>query len=339
MTNRLVVIASAVAIMLASCSSSDLTRGGAEEIIEASEKVRSQVPNVIGNSDFIAAGEKQGLWTIEKRNILLSTRAAEEISQINGSRIVPVKPFSINVEITGITEDASSKNVKTAEFTWKYENISPLVRRLSISGGNGVAVFQMYDDGWRLKTVDLKPQDQPAELSVSEQGAIEADITAEAERKATEARAMHALWSGGEVHRTLYFTSPESATWFKTDFTDNAMVSYYRRNPTGPWQLQSSYWFGVMSQPGNQYSGSGSRPGQIRLTLWRPHGVNNNITRSYGTMGLPVDEFLSILNSYRNRWRTANTAILDGDYVKYKYSEVYNALHTGDGIKNPEAVD
>jgi hypothetical protein len=339
MNFRFVPIVFAISLILMSCGSSELSRGSAEEFIEASEQVKSQATNVVGNSGYLAAGDEQGLWTIDEGNILLTPRAAKEISGISGSQIFPVENSSINVIVTGIAENPSSEKIKTAEFTWKYENISPLVRRLAVSGGNGVAIFQLYDDGWRLSTVDLKLEDQPATLSAKEQADLESDIAAETERKASEIKAMNALWSGGKTRHTLYFNPPGTSDWYRTDFTDNAMVSYSSKSRKGPWQLYSSYWYGIMSQPDNHTYGSNSQPGTIRMMLWQPGGGVNYVMRTYDTMGLSVAEFLSILIVRRDRWRELHAGKLDGGHVRAKYSYAYYALHTVDGLNQPEIDD
>ena len=334
MKTRLVSLVLLLSFLIAACGSRDLSRGNAEEMIEASEEVLNESSTVTATSGFVESGEQQGLWTSEGSNIFLSERAASDISMISGMQITPTDPFSIKVEVTGIAQIGNSNNIRTAEFVWSYDGLQPLVRRFAISGGEGRAIFQMYDDGWRINSVELQKSDQPITLSDAEINDVADDIAAQETRKAEEVAQMDSLWSIGKPQKTLYYHVPGSSVWYRTDFTDNLMVSCYASSQGGPWSMDSAYWYGGMDEPKKIAYRS-----QIRFMVRRKHddGRVAIYPVTYGSMGMPVDEFLSLVKLYRDRWRTMHSDKIDGpggfEFAKPKYTDVYVSKHNSKGLK------
>jgi hypothetical protein len=303
-------------------------------MIESSEIVLNESNTVTATPGFVESGEQQGLWTSEGSNIFLSERAASGISMINGMQITPADPFSINVEVTGIAQVGNSNSTRTAEFVWNYEGLQPLVRRFATSGGEGRAIFQLYDDGWRINSVELQNSGQPATLSDAEMKDVADDIAAQEMRKAEEIARMDALWSIGKSRKTLYYHPPGSSVRYRTDFTDNLMVSYYASSEDGPWLMGEAYWYGSMDEPKIIAYRS-----QIRFMIRRKNedGRVAIYPVTYGSMGIPVEEFLSIVKLYRDRWRATHSDKIDGpggfEFAKPKYADVYISKHNSKGLK------
>ncbi len=111
---------------------------------------------------------------------------------------VPIKL----TEVTGITDAATGKGVKEAQFVWEYSELPSLVRRFVIKGGKGTAYMRLYDDGWRTDEINLETTDEPIQLTkeeieqekkelkeIADRIAVEKErIAAEKERKRKEAK-------------------------------------------------------------------------------------------------------------------------------------------------------
>ncbi len=103
-------------------------------------------------------------------------------------------PLTVEIDVTGITSalpalqaTADQSSIRLVEFNWQYKNVNSLLRRFCISGGSGKALFQRYDDGWRLKDVSLDIDKTPPAMSKSELNDEQAHID-EIRKKREETR-------------------------------------------------------------------------------------------------------------------------------------------------------
>ncbi len=110
-------------------------------------------------------GEKLGMWTATPGmwtptpnnavNPVLTAKGQTLISHVNiwfiNSFIKLITPTMPSVQVTGIAD--STGGAKRAEFSWEHKNLPQEIQPL-VCGGIGQAIFQHYDDGWRVSSVE-----------------------------------------------------------------------------------------------------------------------------------------------------------------------------------------
>ncbi len=188
------------AIAISSCDQNQLSRSKAEQMIKGSPQARSFQTSIPFHRGGFQQGQDQGIWRVEDKAVILAEKATASIAGVSGDQylyftqtaaasITPKEPATISISVTGITDSPGAKNVKFAQFTWQYEALPSLVKRFAVKGGNGSAVLQLYDDGWRIAQVTMAPSEEPAPLSAEEIKAVGEDEAAESSRRAELAKA------------------------------------------------------------------------------------------------------------------------------------------------------
>jgi len=161
----------------ASCAPS-LTRDNAAKLIQ---KSIGKLSDVRLNAQGYQKGFLQGMWVTETESKVthLTHQGAQHFASINysagywgkfaaqasgsGSGSIRLnKPVDVRVRVTGI------RNGSAAEFTWEYAGLPSIAKRYAIKGGTGTALFNLYDDGWRLTKFDMNFSKEPAPLTAKE---------------------------------------------------------------------------------------------------------------------------------------------------------------------------
>jgi len=164
-------------VVLFGCRSSELTRGKAQQIIDADKAFSlidaNQRANYTLSDEEIQNGIKAGYWLRQYRlyayELVLAPKGKELFSTFalpgvfgGVSRTVITKATTKRrvVEITGITDapgGATPGTVKEVEFTWGWDDspfpdeLKSFVKGHPTTSGGGT--FRLYDDGWRFTWV------------------------------------------------------------------------------------------------------------------------------------------------------------------------------------------
>lgn len=157
-----------------------LTRDLASKLIRQSGEAINQTRKVYLHPWFEYVGILLGMWNkYGDGDLRLTVKGRESFNAIifSESPIANLtKEQSIPaIEVTGIT-DNPSEGMKIAEFSWKYINTSPAIKRFVVNGGLGKASIKLYDDGWRLVGLDWKASIQPMDLTAQEQADQDKEI-------------------------------------------------------------------------------------------------------------------------------------------------------------------
>lgn len=179
-------------VLLAGCNSRELTRDRAASLIAAVPAFAqlAEAAKVIPQGREL--GVAQGKWNREGG---ITVKGQEDFSgwpSYNRLGLRRQLKRSV-VEITGIADAVTPlagtlPGSKEVQFRWEYANVEGPVRRFVVTGGTGVAILRLFDDGWRVE--DLKTQEgtEGFSLNASEQAAAEGDRQTETARQAEEAK-------------------------------------------------------------------------------------------------------------------------------------------------------
>ncbi len=181
-----------VVFILASCGRPDLSRQDAARLLETSTKLGEYKANLLLQDNAEQQGIALGWWQMQGGAVTnLSPRIRSEGSVVKramfgfgNAYLVLNTPAAISVTVTGIAGD-KNQTTRTVDFDWQYKDLQPLSRRIAIQGGKGNAVFQIYDDGWRLaELLSMTLSSSPYPLSEQEKQDLAKDLAAEHERRA-----------------------------------------------------------------------------------------------------------------------------------------------------------
>ena len=190
MISRFLVIS--LVIVLASCGQPDLDRSAAGNLINQSGSMAENINTLRFTNNAFNRGVEQGKWTKDGR---LRVPIETGIKRVDRYRLNILNSVSRTVvSVTGIAELGENESqTKIIEFVWQYKDVPLLVRRFVRAGGKGSAVARLYDDGWRIKKVDLKEKDDPFQLTAAENSAQNKDIETETRRRKEEAQRIYKI--------------------------------------------------------------------------------------------------------------------------------------------------
>lgn len=185
------------AFILASCGRPELSRQDAAKLIENNNKFGQYKSNLLLQENAVPQGMAFGWWQMQGGSVInLSPTIQSEGSAIEramfgfgNAYMVLNKPAQISVTVTGIEGD-NKQTTRGVAFDWKYKDLPPLSRRIAVQGGQGEALFQLFDDGWRM--VELQPitvSKSPYPLSQQDQQDMAKDVDSERNRRATAEQA------------------------------------------------------------------------------------------------------------------------------------------------------
>jgi hypothetical protein len=162
-------------VLLAGCGDPNFDRDIGEDLIdetEAKQLLMTEVPLQKNTREMYVA---QGFESDEDLQREFFAQMGEGGGKkSDGFRIK--EPATIDISITGISEDSSQIGIKQAEFMWTYENLPSLVKRFAIKGGSGTASFKLFDDGWRVLDVKFERSNEPFPLTNDEQEEIKRNV-------------------------------------------------------------------------------------------------------------------------------------------------------------------
>jgi hypothetical protein len=177
------VVAIALLAIIASCGKPDLSRSAAQTLIRASDAFQRFTQTIPLHARATEDGLEQGIWRLDSDRVVLAEKATATISSAARDSIVLKSAASIKVVVTGISDVPGTTNQKEALFTWEYDQLPSIARRFAVKGGNGRAIFRLFDDGWRLETAAAQADAGGFVLSAQENDEIAADMEAEATRR------------------------------------------------------------------------------------------------------------------------------------------------------------
>jgi hypothetical protein len=178
--------------MIACGGKSELSRGKATKVIQASDKFTPGNQDAHLKADTVRVGLEQGFWQKGPENphlftdrtaanpdgkvytIILTPKGSTYFSSIGGF-IYPGQPLGEAflqtktmprrvVEVTGIADgpeiEGPQGTTKDVQFTWKWDldSVPKEVKALLETGpkaSKGEALMKLYDDGWRVEEVKL----------------------------------------------------------------------------------------------------------------------------------------------------------------------------------------
>lgn len=158
-------------LLLVACSK-DLTRSRVATLVKESADFAAPVTSLPLQDDGIVrgrydAGEIEGLWTKRMSNdfynrYTLTPKGYETFARDFSAREeAPLAQQSSRelLEVTGITTPPiGGESLRIATFTWRYAGLSEVAARYTGETSvihKGEAVFQLFDDGWRLQQLEL----------------------------------------------------------------------------------------------------------------------------------------------------------------------------------------
>ena len=186
-----------LAFVLVSCGRPELARQDAAKLIENSSFFSEESNStLLMHDNGKQLGFELGWWTFDRGNAVnFSPAIRSEGSAVTTCGwmfdcMVVNKPVRIAVSVTGITGD-TDQTVRTVAFDWQYKDLPPLSRRIAIQGGQGKAMFRLFDDGWRLAEIgSMTTHKSPYPLSEQDKQAIARDLASERERRAATEQAL-----------------------------------------------------------------------------------------------------------------------------------------------------
>ena len=187
-----------LAVFVASCGSPDLSRQEAAKLIETSSELGAYKSYLLLQEDAERQGIAMGWWQMQGGAVInLSSRIQSEGSDVKramfgfgNAYMVLNKPVGISVTVTGITGDKNQTS-RGVQFDWQYKDLPPLSRRIAVQGGQGEAMFQLFDDGWRMvQLLSTTVSKVPYPLSQQEKQDMAQDVNSENHRRAAAEKAV-----------------------------------------------------------------------------------------------------------------------------------------------------
>lgn len=168
----LAIYALGISALLAGCGSQKLDRPLAERLIRENEAIIELQNKVTLNKNAETIGQRFRWW-----NRLTDGFSSQSLERGLNKEFIKIfvnwevgyveltTPVQIAIEVTGVS--TSKDDVRgLAEFKWRYQDLKPYVAYLAGEGGNGKAMLQRYDDGWRIVGfTDLARSQTPYALS------------------------------------------------------------------------------------------------------------------------------------------------------------------------------
>jgi hypothetical protein len=118
--------------------------------------------------EAINAGMREGLWRVKgkspTREVELTAAGKKHFNSVFynltlGGEVVTAAPVRRKVyEVSGMKE--TDPKTREVEFLWNFEGLDPVVGRYigippTTIWADGVALFELYDDGWRLTKLNI----------------------------------------------------------------------------------------------------------------------------------------------------------------------------------------
>lgn len=299
-------------ISIASCGSQDLDRPLAEKLLIGNERLSGLQSKVALRSDANIIGQKLHWWKDLSRFISgqsIEGSISSELTKfhfIDNPRVEVATPVEIDVEVTGIL-NSKNENSAMVEFMWRYKNIGQKIAYLAIEGGSGKAIFQKYDDGWRiLDFIEFKYNNNPYALTKSQLLELETEIAnQEAQEKITKATEARAREERIAKARQLIIGKWDSRVGAMGSIirynADGSYQTFYRErsqgdvHATGNWNIEGNQL--TMAQTARDFGS-----GQLQLDVLPPStSTITDITQDTYT----VEEFAIFLGGIKGSliWR------------------------------------
>jgi hypothetical protein len=171
MRHKVVVILALIALTLVACESKkSLSRTKAKDILQASKQFAEIAGDIRLTDAEIRRGTEQRYWVAANSGVFIFgegpslnfTAKGKQIFESYARQSGETPPRWINealkplvTEVTGITD--TGQNEKTVAFNWTVDSsklppdIRPIFKDHPVK--EGVAVFRLFDDGWRLEMI------------------------------------------------------------------------------------------------------------------------------------------------------------------------------------------
>ncbi len=169
------------------------------------------------------------------------------------------RQVSVDVDVTGVLESGEGR--ARTEFTWRYQSLPEILRRLAVHGGQGRASFERWDDGWRITEIGTSYRDEPFPMTTADRKKEVQDVQAiSAAREAAALQLRQQELAGPlrdmtrEDERTIAVRVGSGALQFRIDQdrglfrTEGETFRYCRDLDAGdgpPWHLAS--WNEILS--------------------------------------------------------------------------------------------
>ena len=201
---------------ISACGRNELSRAGAADLLQAHPAMVS-----LRSQAWLGAlqdGIDLDVWDSQW---VLSARGSEFFQSVGPGQGLLTAQLAVNIEVTGI---APSTDITEVQFRWTYENTSPELRSLIVSGGTGIATTRRFDDGWRLESVSVG-RDKPIPLTAGERAQLSsvfAEIAAGRRARLSSAEQAYAACrnvEGGDVvtGAVLFWLQSHVGAWRLSD--------------------------------------------------------------------------------------------------------------------------
>ena len=204
------------AFVAASCGQPDLSRQDATKLIETNSKLSEYKSNLLLHDNAERQGVALGWWEMEGGAVVnLSSTIRSEGSEIKramfgfgNAYMVLNKPARVSITVTGIAGDKNQTS-RSVVFDWQYSDLQPFSRRIAVQGGTGQAMFQLFDDGWRMvELLSMTVSKSPYPLSEQEKQDIEKEVALVRDRLDAAQKVAHESLSAAKAEKEILYKVP-----------------------------------------------------------------------------------------------------------------------------------
>lgn len=173
----------------------DLTRAAARDLILQSEAIRKRTTSLNMSEEAYEGAKAQGFIKhapsigYRAEHVVLTGPDANIATYVRigaafKNAVTTLRPVTIDVDVTGVGQTGNPA-MRTAEFAWTYPDLTRELRLITTAGGIGVALFRLFDDGWRVDRIEIEDTTERS-ISTAER---DAELAAIASFEALQQRA------------------------------------------------------------------------------------------------------------------------------------------------------
>lgn len=158
--NTLISMLALLILSVAGCGKPDLSRSNAKSLIENSELFGELKKKLVVHEDAYSVGASLKWWTSmseyaarrypeNMRHLMLGFG---DLFEFGPDAATLAEPVTASAEVTGVSISADGISAQ-ATFSWAYQQLPDFASFIAAEGGKGVALFRLFDDGWRLERI------------------------------------------------------------------------------------------------------------------------------------------------------------------------------------------
>lgn len=326
-----------ITLVLAACEKNDLTRENAQQLLLTHSEIQDKTLNlVIEEKDDYGPYSIVALET-EWNEVLDSTRSIDR-------KLVLRTPASVAVAVSGIAKDSEGSTKRNVEFSWAHVELPAVLKPFVIGGGNGNAIFQLFDDGWRIVSIESYYSDGTPDLSPSDEAELDTIVSAVKERREEAERLARIHQEELQKAREQRISRLQQAM---TDGPGVEIINTSGRGSSGKFSYQIKIRSAHIEFPYNQFNRPQTiwfgniqdilvgKPGNLDVgVLVRPHLVCGNLVSDFSSgpersLARPefiigsnqAKEFQTKFNAAFSAWKKKHKEFVGGQWLEEIYGK------------------